>query len=290
MVSPMRSRWSRRFAAVLVAAVSTSLLGCGTVARSAPLESDQPAESDYDPLVRFNEQTFWFNHDLLDRYALKPAATVWHEAVPDLVSHSLGNAFDNLETPKRLVNNVLQGRLEGASREVVRLVLNTTVGIAGLFDVASRVGVQQSDADTGQTLGIYGVGPGPYLVVPFLPPLTVRDGIGYAVDSMLDPLSYFAPFAANFGRSAAKTINERAANLQLYQEAEDSTLDLYGAVRNGYLQRRRKSVEDAARQREEPNQRFFTSTPQPSRLCWLDGYALVFGGETWWQKRSAVAP
>jgi phospholipid-binding lipoprotein MlaA len=277
-MSLMKSRWSRWPAATPIAAVSTSLLGCSTMSRSVAFESDQPAEIDYDPWVRFNERTFWFNHDLLDRYALKPAATVWHEAVPDLVSQSLAHAFDNLDTPKRLVNNVLQGRLEGAGREIARFALNTTVGIAGLFDVATRVGVEQSDADTGQTLGTYGVGPGPYLVLPFLPPLTVRDGIGYAVDSMLDPVSYFAPFAANFGRSAAKTINERAANLELYQAVEDSSLDLYGAVRNGYLQRRRKSVEDAARDRErEPaNQRFFACTPQPSRLCRLDGYALVF--------------
>ncbi len=246
----MKSRWSRWLAAVIVAAAaSTTLLGCSAASRSAALESDQPAELDYDPWVRFNEQTFWFNHDVLDRYALKPVATVWHEAVPDLVSQSLGNAFDNLEGPKRLVNNLLQGRLEGAGCEVARLVLNTTVGIAGLFDVATRVGVKQSDADTGQTLGTYGVGPGPYLVVPLLPPLTVRDGIGYAVDSMLDPLSYFVPFAADFGRSAAKTINERADHLKLYDDVEDSSIDLYGAVRNGYLQRRQKSIEDAMRDR-----------------------------------------
>jgi phospholipid-binding lipoprotein MlaA len=248
-VSLMKSRGSRWLAAFIVAAASTTLVGCSTVSRSAALESDQPPGIDYDPWVRFNEQTFWFNHDLLDRYALKPAATAWHEAVPDLVSQSLGHAFDNLDTPKRLVNNLLQGRFEGAGREATRFTLNTTVGIAGLFDVANRVGVRGSYADTGQTLGTYGVEPGPYLVLPFLPPLTLRDGIGYAVDSMLDPVSYFAPFAANFGRSAVKTINERAANLQLYQDVEDSSIDLYGAVRNGYLQRRQKGVEDAVRDR-----------------------------------------
>jgi phospholipid-binding lipoprotein MlaA len=199
--------------------------------------------------VRLNEKTFWFNYDLLDHYVLKPAAIVWHEAVPDLVSQSLGHAFDNLEGPDRLFNNLVQGRFEGAGREAARFVINSTVGLAGLLDVASRVGVVQSYADAGQTFGTYGVGPGPYLVVPFLPPLTVRDAIGYGVDSFLDPVSYFAPFAANFARSAVKTINERAANLQLYQEVEDSSLDLYAAVRNGYLQRRQRSVEGAIRDR-----------------------------------------
>ena len=114
------------------------------------------------------------------------------------------------------------------------------------------MGLKKSDADTGQTLGMYGVGPGPYLVVPLLPPLTVRDGIGYAVDSLLDPLSWFVtPFAADFGRSAGKTINERAANLKVYQDVEDTSLDLYAAVRNGYLQRRQKSIGDAIRQRDK---------------------------------------
>lgn len=248
-VSLMKSREFPWIAAVMVAIASTAFPGCGTVTRSVALESDQPAQVDYDPWVGLNEKTFWFNYDLLDHYALKPAATVWHETVPDLVSQSLGHAFYNLEGPQRLLNNLLQGRLEGAGRETARFMLNSTVGIAGLLDVASRVGVKESYADAGQTLGTYGVGPGPYLVLPFLPPLTVRDAIGYAFDSMLDPVSYFAPFAANFGRSAVKTINERAANLKLYQDVEDSSLDLYAAVRNGYLQRRRQSIEDAIRDR-----------------------------------------
>jgi ABC-type transporter lipoprotein component MlaA len=114
------------------------------------------------------------------------------------------------------------------------------------------VGLKDNDADTGQTLGVYGAGPGPYLVVPLLPPLTVRDGIGYAADSLLDPLSWFVtPFAADFGRAAAKTINERAANLKRYQDVEDTSLDLYAAVRNGYLQRRQKSIRDAIKQRDK---------------------------------------
>ena len=119
------------------------------------------------------------------------------------------------------------------------------------FDVASRLGLEKSDADTGQTLGLYGVNPGPYLILPFLPPLTVRDAIGYAADSFMDPLSYFVtPLLANVGRSAANTINQRADNMTLYQDVEDTSLDLYAAVRNGYLQRRRKSIEGAIRDRD----------------------------------------
>jgi len=257
-------------AIVVVTVASVALLGC-TVQREGPSERDRQlsdvpppsvtgAESqtadgtegmDYDPWERFNERTFWFNYDVLDRYALKPVATVWAK-IPGPVREGLGNAFYNLAMPKRLVNEVLQARFQEAVSEVGRFLLNTTVGVAGFVDVASRAGLKESDADTGQTFGVYGAGPGPYLVVPLLPPLTVRDGIGYAVDSLLDPLSWFVtPFAADFGRAAAKTVNERAANLKVYQEVEDSSLDLYAAVRNGYLQRRKKSIEDAIRQRDE---------------------------------------
>jgi len=205
---------------------------------------------DYDPWERFNEKTFWFNYDVLDRYALKPVATVWAK-IPEPARQGLANAFRNLAMPKRLVNEVLQVRFQEAGGEVAGFLLNTTAGVAGFVDVASRVGLKQSDADTGQTLGVYGAGPGPYLVVPLLPPLTVRDGIGYAADSLLDPLSWFVtPFVADFGRAAGNTINERAANLKLYQDVEDTSLDLYAAVRNGYLQRRKKSIDDAIRQRD----------------------------------------
>ena len=93
-------------------------------------------------------------------------------------------------------------------------------------------------------------GPGPYLVLPFMQPLTVRDGIGYGIDTFLDPIGYLAPFAANFSRSAVKRVNERATNLQLYQDVEESSLDLYSAVRNGYLQSREHSIRRAIRDRD----------------------------------------
>lgn len=254
---------------VAIALASIGLLGCGAqreepaqrlarLSDTTPSSIVQPASRltdstegiDYDPWESFNQKTFWFNHDVLDRYALKPVATVWQETVPDPVRQSLANAFDNLAMPRRLVNKIFQGRFPAAASEVARFLINTTVGVAGFFDVATRVGLPRSDADAGQTLGVYGIGTGPYLVMPLLPPLTVRDGIGYAVDSLLDPLSYFiTPVLADVGETAGKTVNERASNLKLYQDAEDVSLDLYAAVRNGYLQRRRKSIQDAVAER-----------------------------------------
>jgi phospholipid-binding lipoprotein MlaA len=236
--------------------IGISLAGCsthGSARDEQALASDLPSPSegmDYDPWESFNDQTFYFNFDIADHYAIKPAAKVWSR-LPEQLRQSLANAFYNLAMPRRFVNKVLQGRLPGAGVELTRFVLNTTVGVAGLFDVASRLGLEKSDADSGQTFGTYGVGTGPYLVLPLLPPLDVRDAFGFAADSFMDPLSWFVtPLGADFGRAAAQRINERANNMKLYDDVEDSSLDLYAAVRNGYLQRRRKFVDDAIRDRD----------------------------------------
>lgn len=231
-------------------ALRTSQLARCAEPRAAFAAPDRTQTLDYDPWESFNQETFRFNHDVLDRYAIEPVATVWHDAIPYPVRHSLTNAFDNLAVPQRVVNNALQLRFGGALSEVARFLLNTTLGVAGLFDVATPIGLAKSDADTGQTLGAYGLSPGPYVVLPFLPPMTVRDGIGFGVDSLLDPLFFaglFVPinFVVGLGMAAGSTVNDRAEHLELYQDVEDTALDLYAAVRNGYLQRRQKAVEDA---------------------------------------------
>lgn len=220
-------------------------LGVGSEVVAAADVADQTAEptEDYDPWQRFNERMFSFNRNV-DRYALKPVATLWDKILPGPIEQSLKNALDNLAMPRRLVNNVLQLKWKGAGRELARFGLNTTIGIGGLFDVAKGLGIEASDADTGQTLGRWGVRAGPYLILPFTPPLTVRDAIGYAVDLALDPFNYVIfPAAALTGLGAGKRIDERALNLELYETVEESTVDLYAAVRNAYLQRRRNAIE-----------------------------------------------
>lgn len=204
-------------------------------------EPDEPLE--YDPWEPFNERMFAFNHGL-DRHVMKPVATAWDKVVPDEAQRALKNAFRNASMPKRFVNSLFQLKVGGAARELGRFVLNSSVGLAGFFDVAKAAGLEPSDEDTGQTLAAYGVGPGPYLVLPFLPPTTVRDGIGFAIDSVLDPISYVAPFAANLGMTGGETINKRAENLETFEDVEESVLDLYSAVRNGYLQRRQKAIQE----------------------------------------------
>ncbi len=199
--------------------------------------------TEYDPWEPFNRKMFAFNQKL-DRYVLKPVAKVWNFVVPDLAQQSLANAFDNITMPRRLINSLLQLKPEGAGRELARFFLNISMGVGGFFDVATELGIRRSDEDTGQTLGHYGVGPGPYLVLPFLPPMTVRDGFGYAADSAMQPLGYVAPFEASAAMRGGELINDRSLNLETFEEFQQMTFDLYAAVRNAYLQRRQRMIRE----------------------------------------------
>ena len=182
----------------------------------------------------------------LDRYLLKPAAQVYNKIMPEPFQLLIASGFDNIRFVPRAVNNLLQGKWRGAGREVGRFLINSTFGIGGLFDPAKDYwGIQKSSEDFGQTLGVWGSGPGPYLVLPFMEPLTVRDGVGKLVDSFLDPLSYFIPFLWDrLGMRIGDTINERALNYDLFQGFEESVIDMYSAVRHGYLQRRERLIRE----------------------------------------------
>jgi phospholipid-binding lipoprotein MlaA len=198
---------------------------------------------DQDPWEGFNETMFNFNREVLDRFLLKPVATAWDFLLPDLVQKSVQNFFDNLAVVRRVVNNTLQGKLTGAATELARFSINSTIGVAGFFDVAKLgFGIEQSDEDTGQTFGVWGVGPGPYLVLPFLPPLTVRDGIGFAFDAAMTPYTYFIPWWASFAGTGTNVVNERSLNLDRFERVAETTVDLYSAVRNAYLQRRAAAI------------------------------------------------
>jgi phospholipid-binding lipoprotein MlaA len=200
-------------------------------------------EYDEDPFEPFNERMFWFNREVLDRFVLKPAASAWDFIFPDPVQEGIHNVFDNLAVVRRVVNNTLQLKFAGAGKELARFTINSTVGVVGFFDVArDGFGILQSDEDTGQTFGVWGMGPGPYLVLPFLPPLTIRDGIGYVFDTAMTPYIYFIPWYANMAGTATNVVNERSINLDRFERVAESTVDLYGAVRNAYLQRRAAAI------------------------------------------------
>jgi phospholipid-binding lipoprotein MlaA len=216
-----------------------------TLAQALPQNDDifEDEFIEYDPWEGFNRRIFAFNRQA-DRFVIKPIAQAWNFVVPELVQQSLSNAFDNIAMPRRFLNSLLQLKAEGAGRELARFFINISMGVGGFFDVATELGVRRSDEDTGQTLGYYGVGPGPYLVLPLLPPLTVRDGFGFAADAAMQPVSYVAPFEASAGMRGTQVVNERSLNLEFFDQLERETFDLYSAVRNAYLQRRQRLIEE----------------------------------------------
>ena len=208
------------------------------------VETESESDEDYDPWEKFNEAMFEVNRNL-DRFVLKPVAQVYHVIVPEPFEILINNGFDNIAVVPRAVNSLLQGKWGGAGREVGRFLINSTAGIGGLFDAAKYWGIEKSREDFGQTLGVWGLGPGPYLVLPLMAPMTVRDGIGRGVDALMNPLSYFVPFIwTGLAMKLGETINDRALNLDLFQGLEESVVDLYSAVRNGYLRRREQMIKE----------------------------------------------
>ena len=238
---------SRLAVILIVGAVGLSLIG--VVAGEAAAQNAKPAEEemggDYDPWEPFNDKMFTFNHDYLDVYVLKPAAKGYDVVVGEGEKQLIHNLFDFIGFPKRFVNSVLQGKWNGAGREVVRFVVNATLGGAGMTDVAKyQFGIEKSDEDTGQTFGVWGWRQSRYLVLPLLPPLTIRDGTGYLFDIAMDPINYFIPFAGGVARYVGNTVNERALNLETFESVEEGTLDLYSAVRNFYLNKRKRQIQE----------------------------------------------
>ena len=225
--------------------------------------AEEGTGEEYDPLEPVNTSIFEFNRQV-DRFVLKPVAKGYNFVMPDLVQVGISNIFYNLRFAPRFLNNVFQGKVKGAGIEVGRFLVNSTVGVAGFFDVAKHVDLVTPEEDLGQTLGFYGVKPGPYLVLPFLQPFTVRDFIGYVGDIFLNPINWLVvpiievdgvpSVIAHQNRTTTsiiqisarvgEIINERSRNLETYQGVEEATLDLYTAVRNGYLQKRAQAIRE----------------------------------------------
>lgn len=196
-----------------------------------------------DPWEGFNSTMFTFNRNV-DRYVFKPIATGYDWILPDPVERGIGNALHNIGFIPRLVNNLFQGKMGNAGVVLGRFFINSTAGLGGIFDVAkNEFGLEANDdEDTGQTLAVWGVESGPYLVLPFLPPMTVRDGVGFIGDVALNPTTWLIPTVPLVSMGAGEQVNERSQNLELFEGVEDSTVDLYGAVREGYIQKRAAAI------------------------------------------------
>lgn len=196
--------------------------------------------SEVDPWEGFNRAMFSFN-DTLDRYALKPVARGYKVIMPNILEAGVSNFFGNLSDVGSMLNNLLQLKGNAAGQDLGRVLFNTTVGLGGIIDVATPMGLPEHNEDFGQTLGYWGVNTGPYLVLPLLGPSNVRDGIGLIPDSMVDPVGEVDPIRTRNQLYGLRIIDTRAS---LLAAEELLTGDRYTAMRDAYLQRREFLVND----------------------------------------------
>ena len=204
-----------------------TLLGCA----AAPAQKDPR-----DPWERMNRGTYKFN-DKLDRAVLRPVAHGYQKVTPSFVRTGISNFFDNLDYPVVIVNDLLQAKFLTAGKDTGRLLMNTTLGIAGLLDPASSAGLQKNANDFGLTLGTWGVHKGPYFVIPFLGPSDVRDGLGRIPDSLMSPRNYINNSTARYSLWVVGLLDVRYRLISL-EPALDSAYDPYMFMKNAYLQRR----------------------------------------------------
>lgn len=196
-----------------------------------------------DPIEPVNRAMFWFN-DKLYFYVLKPVAKGYRKVVPESARISVSNFFSNLAAPIRIVNNALQFKFRQAGLEITRFAINTTAGVLGIFDFAEKnAGIPEQDEDFGQTLGSYGAGEGFYMVLPFLGPSNLRDGVGSAVDSLLDPVAYLDDTRDYVGVKFVESVNKISLDKDTYEGIKRDALDPYLFVRDAYTQHRRGKID-----------------------------------------------
>ena len=217
-----------RIALTATVSIAALLAGCATTTGPA-----NPA----DPLESMNRSIYSFN-DKVDAAVLKPVATAYQTVTPRLARAGVTNFFDNLGDAWSFVNNVLQGQGEGAYNSMVRFSVNTVFGIGGLFDVASEAGIQRAKQDFGQTLGRWGVPTGPYLVLPFWGPSTVRDTAGMVVDAYGYPANSIDDVRWRNSLYGLRVVNRRADLLKAGDMLDSVALDKYSLVRDVYLRSR----------------------------------------------------
>jgi phospholipid-binding lipoprotein MlaA len=213
---------------------------------STVFENDEPAGSGvvvHDPYEKFNRAMFTFN-DKLYFWFLKPVGTVYAAYFPPGLRAAVRNGFNNILFPPRFVNCALQGKLDKAGSETVRFLVNSTLGIAGLFDVAEHeFSIHAYDQDFGLTLAHFGAGTGPFLMVPVIGPSNPRDFFGYVVDSFMDPIYYIpSPIWASPAIKTGKTINNASLKIGEYEDFKKSALDPYISMRDAYVQYREKEL------------------------------------------------
>ena len=195
-----------------------------------------------DPLQPMNRGFYHFN-DKLYLWVIKPSSRGYSKVVPRPVRSCVHRFFENVEYPIHLVNNLLQGKIKAAGIETGRFVVNSTVGVAGLFDPAKHWKLKAHPADFDQTLGFYGVGPWFYLHLPIFGPCSARGGAGLMADGMLSPWMYVGGPAVSFGVPAYNGVNEASFKMKDYETLKKTTVDPYVAMRSAYYDTRAEAVQ-----------------------------------------------
>ncbi len=210
---------------------------------SVPVDA-QPSAGD--PLETFNRGSFQFNL-ALDRYLLEPVARTYRFVTPEFVRTGVTNALSNLGTPVTVANDLLQGEPRRATESVGRFMFNTILGIGGLIDIGGMLGMPaRHSEDFGQTMAVYGVGSGPYLMVPLLGPSNPRDLAGMVVDFAFDPFSLLAPTEASLARRGTYFVSLRERNIETIDELQRTSIDFYAATRTLAQQLRESEIRNGA--------------------------------------------
>lgn len=223
--------------------VDSRVIVLGLLVAVSGCANTPPYEDISDPLEPVNRVVDKFNNKV-DRAVLKPTAQAYEKTVPQLARASVTNFFGNLGEPVVIVNDLLQGKPRQGVADTGRLLVNSTLGVFGLFDPATQMGLGKHDEDFGQTLGYWGVGEGWYLVLPILGPSTVRDGVGMAVDYQVDPLAQHDEVRERNALGALNLIDTRARLLSATKVRDTAALDPYLFTREAYRQHRWDRIHD----------------------------------------------
>lgn len=219
----------------VVAVVLAVMAGCAT----------GPQANRQDPLESMNRKVARFNEDV-DGMVLKPVALGYKKVAPAVVRTGVSNFFSNIADVGSFFNNVFQLKVANSAEMLMRVGVNTLVGLGGVLDIASELNVERHPEDFGQTLGFWGVPPGPFLVLPLMGPSSLRDTAAMAVDYQGDVTGYVDPVGSRTALGILRTVNTRANLLKLGSMLDDAALDKYTFMRDAYMQRRRSQISDGA--------------------------------------------
>ncbi|MDB5865203.1 MAG: transporter [Betaproteobacteria bacterium] len=229
-----------------------------------------------DPLEPFNRGVYQFN-ETLDKAILKPTAQAYRFVVPQFIRASVSNFFSNINDVVVALNNLLQGKFTAAYSDLGRIAINSTLGLGGLFDVASEAGIEKHNEDFGQTLGYWGIGDGPFVMLPFFGPSTGRDMVGRVADHYADVVTYVDPSSARNQLWGTQIVSRRAELLDASTVLQTAALDPYEFVRDAYLQRRRNLIHDGS---PPPDREFMDPPPAPKTTINTPNQPPILGEST----------